>query len=73
MRAFVGDYERARGAPFAPSELDALDAANLAMIAYGARCQHSDQLLRPDLGDNVAIGWPRLLPPRGEHCLDRIT
>ena len=72
MRAFVADYERARGTPFAPSELDALDAANLAMIAYGARCQHSDQLLRPDLGDNVAIGWPRLLRG-GEHCLDRIT
>ena len=73
MRAFVADYEHARGRPFAPSELDALDAANLAMIAYGARCQHSDQVLRPDLGDNVAIGWPRLLRARGEHCLDRIT
>ena len=68
MRAFVADYERARGASFNPSELEALDAANLAMIAYGARCQHSDQLLRPDLGDNAAIGWPRLLRERGEHC-----
>ena len=46
-----------------------LDAANLAMIAYAARCQHSDQLLRPDLGDNAAIGWPRLLRERGERGL----
>ncbi|MET0904049.1 MAG: hypothetical protein ABWZ52_12475 [Acidimicrobiales bacterium] len=70
MRAFVGDYERARGAPFTATELDALDAANLTMIAYGARCQHSDQQLRPDLGDNRAIGWPRLLRERGERCFD---
>jgi hypothetical protein len=68
MRAFVADYERARGTEFTPNELDALDAANLAMIAYGARCQHSDQQLRPDLGDNAAIGWPRLLRERGERC-----
>ena len=73
MRAFVADYQRARGTPFTATELDALDAANLAMIAYGARCQHSDQHLRPDLGDNRAIGWPRLLHERGEHCLDTVT
>lgn len=65
MRAFVRDYEAARGRPFAAAERRVLDAANLWMVAYGARCQHSDQLLRPDLGDNVAIGWPRLLRERG--------
>jgi Ser/Thr protein kinase RdoA (MazF antagonist) len=69
MRAFVTDYEHARGAPFTLAERDVLDAANLSMVAYSARCQHSDQLLRPDLGDNAAIGWPRLLRQRGERCL----
>ena len=73
MRAFVADYERARGTAFTPRELDALDAANLAMIAYGARTQHSDQLLRPDLGDNSEIGWPRLLRERGERCFGTDT
>jgi len=69
MRAFVTDYEHARGHPFRPAEREALDAANLAMIAYAARCQHSDQLLCPDLGDHAAIGWPRLLRERGDRCL----
>ena len=69
MAAFVADYEQARGAPFSAHERDILDAANLSMIAYSARCQDSDRLLRPDLGDNAAIGWPRLLRQRGERCL----
>jgi hypothetical protein len=65
MRAFVADYETARGEPFTTAEHGVLDAANLRMIAYSARCQHSDQLLRPDMGDNQHIGWPRLLRERG--------
>jgi Ser/Thr protein kinase RdoA (MazF antagonist) len=69
MRAFVADYEGARGEAFTVAEREILDAANLSMVAYSARCQHSDQLLRPDLGDNAAIGWPRLLRQRGERCL----
>jgi Ser/Thr protein kinase RdoA (MazF antagonist) len=68
MRAFVADYETARGAPFDEEERDALDAANLMLIAYGARSQHSDLTLEPRLGDTRAIGWFRLLRDRGERC-----
>ena len=39
-------------------EREELDAANLALLAYTARCQHSDQLLRPDLGDNAPSAGP---------------
>ena len=44
-----------------------LDAANLAMIAYSARCQHSDLYLQPEFGVTSAIGWLRLLRDRGER------
>ena len=41
-RAFVGDYEAARGARFSPAERESSDAAWVYATAYGARCQHSD-------------------------------
>jgi len=44
--AFIADYERARGAPFDARELDAADAAHVYTLAYGARCQHSDAVLK---------------------------
>ena len=50
-------------------EREALDAANLAMVAYGARCQHSDLYLQPECGDTSAIGWLRLLRDRGDRVL----
>jgi Ser/Thr protein kinase RdoA (MazF antagonist) len=68
MRAFVADYETARARPFDGEELEALDAANLMMIAYSARCQHSDLFLQPEIGDTRGIGWFRLLRERGERC-----
>ena len=68
MFAFVADYESARGRPFDADEREALDAANLAMVAYGARCQHSDLYLQPEFGDTSAIGWLRLLRDRGDRC-----
>ena len=54
----------ARQAVLSHSQQDVLDAANLLVVAYSARCQHSDQLLRPDLGDNAT--GPRLLRERGD-------
>jgi len=42
MAAFVGDYEDARGRPFTSTERAVLDAANLYLLTYGARCEHSD-------------------------------
>ena len=42
FRAFVGDYEAARGARFSPAERESIDAAWVYATAYGARCEHSD-------------------------------
>ena len=69
MRAFVADYERARGRVFDPVERELLDAANLYAAAYGARCQHSDRLLYPELAEMPDGGWVRLLRDRGPRAL----
>ncbi len=71
MRGFVADYERARGRPFSPVERSLLDAANLFAVAYGARCQHSDRTLHPDLAGHPDEGWARLLHERGAEGLSR--
>jgi hypothetical protein len=70
MIAFVRDYERARGRPFDAADRELLDAANLSLIAYGARCQHSDSRLQPDLARPESTCWPRLLRQRGAHLFD---
>jgi hypothetical protein len=44
-RAFVTDYEAARGARFPPAEREAIDAGWVYATAYGARCEHSDERL----------------------------
>lgn len=64
MVAFIEDYEQARGEPFRPDEREVLDAANLAHIAYGARCQHSDLTRHPELGGTTTNGWIGLLHER---------
>jgi len=69
MRSFVRDYERHRGTPFDPPERAVLDAANLLLCAYGARCQHSDRTLFPELSGPPASGWERLLLERQLHSL----
>ncbi len=67
-RAFVAAYEGARGAPFTAAERDLLDAAHGYVVAYGARCEHSDERTgrvpapAPD-------GWRRLLAARGDRAL----
>jgi hypothetical protein len=68
MRRFVDHYEDARGRPFSDPERELLDAANLAICCYGARCQHSDTTLHPEIGrdDNR---WIRLLRERGTEAL----
>jgi aminoglycoside phosphotransferase (APT) family kinase protein len=40
-RAFVADYERARGRPLDRSERRRLDAAAIYALAYTARCEHA--------------------------------
>ncbi len=42
MRAFVADYEEARGIPFATAERDRVAASMVTSLAYGARCEHAD-------------------------------
>ena len=61
LDGFVADYEAARGAPFDDDERDVLAAGQRWVAGYGARCQHSDDLLGvfPDV--DHAQGWPRLL------------
>jgi hypothetical protein len=45
FRAFVADYEAARGRPFSPAERRTIDAAWVYATAYGARCEYSDLVL----------------------------
>lgn len=69
MRSFVRDYELHRGTQFDPDELVVLDAANLLLCAYGARCQHSDRILDPELSGPPNAGWENLLLERRTHSL----
>jgi hypothetical protein len=67
MDGFIADYVEARGGSFNDRECDVLDAANLWVCAYGARCQHADRTLYPGLGDPADSRWLRLLRQRGER------
>ena len=40
-RAFIAEYEVARGQPFTPEEHQTLQAAKLYGLAYSARCEHA--------------------------------
>jgi hypothetical protein len=42
FRAFIADYEAARGRRFSPAERQTIDAAWVYATADGARCEHSD-------------------------------
>jgi hypothetical protein len=66
-RAFVAAYERARGRAFDGSERDLLDAAHGWVVAYGARCEHSDE--RTGRGGGPARGWRDQLAERGARAL----
>ncbi|HEY3304144.1 MAG TPA: hypothetical protein VGL70_11480 [Candidatus Binatia bacterium] len=66
IRAYVADYEAARGRPFSKRERSSLFAACVYAIAYGARCAHS---LEPDKTDWEANTWPYLLRTEGEALL----
>jgi hypothetical protein len=58
---FVRDYESARGAPFADDERAVLAAGQLWVACFGARSQHSDDVLGVFPGVDHSRGWPRLL------------
>lgn len=44
-RAFLEEYEIARGRSFSPEERRVANAANTYALAYMSRCEHSDELL----------------------------
>ena len=61
LDGFVADYEAARGERFGADDRRRLEAGQRWLAAYGARCQHSDDVLGvfPDVDHQQ--GWPRLL------------
>jgi hypothetical protein len=61
LEGFVADYEAVRGAPFSDHEHEVLAAGQGWIASYGARRQHSDDLLGifPDV--DQSRGWPRIL------------
>ncbi len=61
LDGFVADYEAARGRPFGDDEREILAAAQRWVAGYGARCQHSDDLLGIFPEVDHSRGWPRLL------------
>jgi hypothetical protein len=61
LDGFVTDYTIARGTPFDADERDVLRAAQRWVAAYGARCQHSDDVLGLFPHVDHSRGWPRLL------------
>lgn len=67
MAGFVADYVSARGHPFGSEELALVDAANLMVIAYAARCEHSDRKLHAELAPEGPRSWTSLLEARAER------
>ena len=71
LDGFAADYEAVRGAPFSDHEHEVLAAGQRWIASYGARCQHSDDGIFPDVDQSG--GWPRILrdswigPPRQPH------
>lgn len=66
IRAYVADYEQARGPAFSKHERRSLFAQCVYSIAYGARCAHS---LEPDKRDWQEDTWPYLLRHEGDALL----
>lgn len=66
IRAFVADYEAARGRPFSRRERASVFANAVYVIAYGARCAHA---LAPATRDWRPDTWPYLLRGEGDSLL----
>lgn len=74
--AFIADYEAARGVPFTATEARTARAALVQMMAYSARCEHSDALTdqgerppRPALEQVPAGGYRGFLARHGPELL----
>lgn len=66
IRAYVADYEVARGAAFTKQERRSIFATCVYSIAYGARCAHA---LEPEKRVWEDDTWPYLLRTEGEALL----
>jgi hypothetical protein len=66
IRAYIVDYEDARGRTFSKRDRRSMFATCVYGIAYGARCAHS---LEPDETDWEENNWPYLLRTEGESLL----
>jgi hypothetical protein len=66
IRAYVADYEEARGRPFSRRERQSLFSHCVYFIAYGARCIHS---LEPDKTEWKEDTFPYLLRTEGDALL----
>lgn len=66
IRAYVADYEQARGRPFSKRDRQSLFATCVYSTAYSARCTHS---LEPDKTGWKENSWPYLLRTEGELLL----
>jgi Ser/Thr protein kinase RdoA (MazF antagonist) len=70
IKAFLAEYEHARGARFDEDERAFLAASMVASLAYGARCEHSIAL--PELADSQQGMLRRLGPGLLAHGLDAL-
>ena len=68
-RAFIVDYQTARGSEFDAEEREAADAGHLYALAYGARCQHSDAVLKVFPQSSGEDGYVTQLRERGARWL----
>src|SRR5438552_18595185 len=68
-QAFIVDYQTARGSEFDADELEAADAGHLYALAYGARCQHSDAVLKIFPQSSGEDGYGTQLRERGARWL----
>jgi len=66
-RAFAHDYESARDRPFTDSEWETSDAALLYLLAYGARCEHSDAVAGILIDRGAGHGFRDRLRERGDR------
>jgi hypothetical protein len=60
-QSFVEDYSAARGEPMTAGERSVADAAYTYQVAYGARCEYSDEVLKVFANESPARGWRALL------------
>ena len=70
IRAYIAEYEKARGCRFSKRERQSLLAHCVYFIAYGARCTHSLDPGKTGWEENT---WPHLLSTEGEALLGEAT